>query len=104
MTDFSKTLVRCSRLSVILTNIDSPVLTKGHLTFCKQLYRELRWQRKPQIKSKYLEKGILQEEDAITLLARYKGIVFKKNEETITNSFLSGTPDIYLGESIRKAD
>jgi len=104
MIDLSTALVRCSRLSVIMTNIKSPELTKGHLTFCKQLHRELRWGRKPQIKSKYLEKGLLQEEDAITLLSRFKKILLNKNEEKLTNSFLSGTPDIYLGQSIRKAD
>jgi hypothetical protein len=104
MTDFSKTLVRCSKLSVILTNIDSATLTKGHLTFCKQLYRELKWKRKAQIKSKYLEKGILQEEDAITLLSRYKGILLKKNEERISNEYITGEPDLYLGPSIRKAE
>lgn len=104
MTDFSKALVRSSALHTILTNIDSKELTKGHLTFTKQLHRELKWGRRPQIKSKYLEKGILQEEDAITLLSRYKGILLKKNEERIHNSFITGIPDLYLGESIRKAD
>lgn len=105
MIDYSKTLVRCSKLSVILTNLDSPKLTTGHLTFCKQLYRELRWKRQEQVKSKYLTKGILMEEDAITLLTRVLGLgMIKKNEERITNSFLSGTPDIYIGESIRKAE
>lgn len=104
MTDLNTALVRCSSLHRILTNIESKDLTKGHLTFAKELYREIKWGRKPQIKSKYLEKGILQEEDAITLLSRYKGIMLKKNEERISNSFITGIPDLYLGESIRKAD
>lgn len=103
MTDFNRALIRCSSLHHIMTNIKSDVLTKGHLTFVKQLHRELKWGRKRQIKSKYVEKGILQEEDAITLLSRMKGIVLKKNEERISNSFITGIPDLYLGESIRKA-
>jgi hypothetical protein len=104
MIDFSKQLFRCSRLGDIMTNIDSYELTKGHFTFLKKLHREIKYSRVPQIKSKYLEKGIAMEEDAITLLARVKGIMLKKNEETIANSFLSGTPDIFIGESIRKAE
>lgn len=104
MQDLNTVLVRCSALHHIMTNITSAELTKGHLTFAKQLHRELRWGRKPQIKSKYIEKGILQEEDAITLLSRFKGIMLKKNEERISNSFITGIPDLYLGESIRKAE
>lgn len=104
MTDYSKALVRCSSLHNIMTNFHSKELTKGHFTFARQLHRELKWGRKPQIKSKYLEKGILMEEDAITLLSRYKGILLKKNEERISNSFITGIPDLYLGESITKAD
>lgn len=103
MTDYSKALVRCSRLADIMTNITSAELTAGHITFCKKFYRELKYKRQPQIKSKYLDKGIAMEEDAITLLARVKGIMLQKNEENITNSFISGTPDIFIGESIRKA-
>lgn len=45
------------------------------------------------------------EEDAITLLTRVFGLgVIKKNEENLQNAFLSGTPDIFIGESIRKAE
>lgn len=105
MTDFSKVLVRASSAHQIMTNIDSAKLTAGHLTFCKKIFRELRWRRREQIKSKYLTKGILQEEDAITLLTRVVGLgVIKKNEANITNAFVSGTPDIFIGESIRKAE
>lgn len=104
MTDYSKVRIRCSALHTIMTNIKSAELTKGHLTFAKQLHRELKYGRRPQIKSKYLEKGHACEEDAITLLSRVKSKFFKKNEERIENMFLSGEPDLYIGESIKQVD
>lgn len=103
MTDYSKSLVRCHALHTIMTNISSKELTKGHLTFVRKFHRELKYSRRPQIKSKYIEKGHACEEDAITLLSRVKGTFFKKNEERIENAFLSGEPDLYIGESIRTA-
>ena len=95
--------VRCSKSHTIMTNIASDKLTKGHITFAKQFLRELKYGRTTQVKSKYIDKGHACEEDAITLLSRIKGVFLKKNEERIENDFLSGTPDLYVGESIRKA-
>ena len=85
-----------------MTNIESDKLTKGHVTTCKKIFREESWKRKSVIKSKYLEKGIAQEEDAITLLSLVKGKFFKKNDARIENKFITGEPDIYVGESIYK--
>src|SRR5690606_2640599 len=59
---------------------------------------------KPQIKSKYITKGIVQEEDAITILSRVKGRMFRKNEERLSNAFITGIPDLYVGESIQRAE
>lgn len=102
--DFRTYKMRCSRWGTIMTNATSKELTTGHITLCKKIYREERFGRYPQIKSRYIEKGILQEEDGITLLTRLKRQMFKKNDERISNTMLTGIPDIYVGEDIRHAE
>lgn len=100
---FDNTLIRCSKLSDIMTNIKSEDLTKGHLTACRKLYREMKWRRSPVLKTKQVMKGRLQEQDAVTLISRYKKQLLKSNTERLKNTFISGTPDIFLGEEIQKA-
>lgn len=46
------------------------------------------------IKSKFLDKGILKEEDSISLITEVEGILYVKNEERIENDFFSGECDI----------
>lgn len=102
--DFNKVLFRCSGLSTIMTNLESTVLTKGHITECKKIHRQLTTDRTPQYGSKYIDKGLMQEELAITLLARVKKKMLRKNKERINNLFLTGLPDLYLGPNIRSAE
>jgi len=97
-------LVRCSSLSRLLTHFDKPTLEKGHITLARELHREYKWERSPDYTGKKTEKGIQGEEDAITLLALNKKMMLKKNEERITNEFISGHPDVYVGESIQKVE
>lgn len=47
------------------------------------------------IKSKYLEKGIYREEDAITLLSEVDNVLYSKNEERRCNEDHTGECDIY---------
>ena len=46
------------------------------------------------IKSKYLEKGIVKEEDSISLITEVEGILYVKNEERINNNSFTGEADI----------
>lgn len=46
------------------------------------------------IKSKYLEKGISQEEDSISLVTDVENILFVKNEERIDNEYFTGEADV----------
>ena len=75
--------------------------TKTHLVDC---FVSAMYGRREEITGKFLEKGNEREEDSITLLSRVKKIFFKKNEDNLKNTFISGTPDLFLGESIKKAD
>lgn len=50
--------------------------------------------RYKEIKSKYLEKGIMNETNAITLCNEVLGAQFTKNDERLTNEFITGECDI----------
>lgn len=46
------------------------------------------------IKSKYLEKGIVKEEDSISLITEVEGVLYIKNEVRIENNIFTGEADI----------
>lgn len=70
---------------------------KGHLLEC--WIRET-YDRHKDISNKYITKGLQVEEDSITLYSRARKKFMLKNEETISNDFLIGTPDLIDGDVI----
>lgn len=50
-----------------------------------------------------MEKGKLVEVQSITLLSVIDGVLYFKNNERVTNDYLSGEPDIFVGENIMSA-
>ena len=50
-----------------------------------------------------MEKGKLAEAESIMLLSMLDDVYYTKNEERIENEFLSGHPDIFIGENIMSA-
>jgi len=63
---------------------------KTHLA---DLYTRVVYDRTEDLKSKYLEKGLLMEEDAITLYSSLTGEYFEKNKERKFNEFIEGEMD-----------
>jgi len=51
----------------------------------------------------YTQKGKMVEEESITLLSMVDFEIYSKNQERVSNDYLSGEPDIYLGEHILAA-
>lgn len=74
--------------------------TKTHLV---DVFVSNKYNRFTEINGKALDKGNDVEEDSITVVSRITGTFFKKNEKSLSNEFIKGTPDLYLGESIEKA-
>lgn len=68
-----------------------------------EIYVKEKYGREKETINKYIEKGLAVEEDSITLYSRYKKKFYKKNEERLSNEFLSGTPDLFEGDSINEA-
>lgn len=105
MIDPHKILFRASCMSLIMKN-DRSGKNMGETckSYCKKLYRELLYERHEEVTTKQMEKGKSCEESGITLYSLHTKTFFKKNEENIKNMFFSGTPDIFKGESILKAE
>ena len=75
-------------------------LSVGALTHCHDLAKQFVYGYRPEIKSKYLDKGIMCEDDSIRLYNSVFFTSFKKNSERRENEYLTGECDIQDSEII----
>lgn len=68
-----------------------------------ECYVSKKYDRYKDVTNKYIEKGLLAEEDSIDLYSLVKGAYFEKNKEIVENDYFIGTPDLFVGTSIRDA-
>jgi len=99
-------LFRCSALGYLMVdpkdkkqNISET--TKTHLV---DVFVSNKYNRFTEIKGKQLSKGNDCEEDSITVVSLITKKFFKKNEEHLSNKYIKGTPDLYEGSDIHKAE
>lgn len=92
--------IRASQVGKIMPGKKSDWL-KGTETYLFELWVQEKYGREKDIKSKYLEKGTKQEEEAITLLYSVTGDLYFKNEKHFENEWITGTPDIIKPDFIR---
>jgi hypothetical protein len=86
---------------LLLKKNATPELSETAKTYCKQWIKEQLYGKRKDIKSKYLDKGILAEDDAISLVIDVEGLNYnEKNEEYFRNEFMTGTPDIIYPDLI----
>lgn len=100
--DASNILFRCSSLGYIMTEPRSKSeglseTTKTHLV---DVFVSNKYGRNTDIQTKYTNKGMMVEEDAITLYSLYKGEYFEKNKHQFSNDFIKGSPDIILEDRV----
>ena len=80
---------------LLLKMRSTPELSETAKTYCKQWIKEQLYDKRKDIKSKYLDKGILAEDDAISLVIDVECLNYnEKNEEYFSNDFMTGTPDL----------
>lgn len=94
--------IRASSVGKIMTNPQSKKETysKTMIGELQKIWIEQKYGRSKEIQTLQMEKGITQEEDAITLLSKVDKSFYVKNEENLTNDYLTGTPDIITNEVI----
>jgi len=93
--------IRASQVFKIMTE---PRTKKELLSeTCKSYLQEWILEQKgftKEIKNKYLEKGLLVEQDSIDLLSKYKKLFLRKNEQSFENEYITGTPDVITEKTI----
>jgi len=90
--------IRCSAIGEIMGIKGLGKTGEGYL---QTWYKEQLYSRKKEFTSKYTDKGLIMEDDAIDLIAEHLqlGMIFK-NEDFKENSFLQGTADIILNDAV----
>ncbi|WP_395805042.1 hypothetical protein [Daejeonella sp.] len=64
-------------------------------SFCKQWLKEHLYKRRPELKSKYIDKGNRLEDDGLTMAALELNLgMIYKNDEFFQDDFFCGTPDL----------
>jgi hypothetical protein len=100
MTDFSKTLIRCSSLSCLFTEPQSKEdklagrLSKTAQSHLVEVYAREIWGVEKDIVTKQMRKGTEAEEDGITLISIVDGKLYVKNDERKENEWICGHADI----------
>lgn len=95
--DISKLLIHCSSLPDLMTNGRSKdsILGETAKTAARNAYVEYVFGRRDTGSiNKFTQKGIMVETDGIELIQKVTGKVYFKNQETFSNEFITGTPDI----------
>lgn len=71
-----------------------PELSQTTKSYLVEKFVNEKYKRERDIYSKYTAKGLMVEEDSLTLYSRYLGKLLTKNEERLQNDFICGTPDV----------
>jgi hypothetical protein len=102
--NWEKFTFRCHSLGSIMTN-DRSGKNMGE-TCIKELisiWVEQTYGRVRELNNRYVTKGLMVEEDSVTMLSRLRKKIYFKNEERLFNDYLNGLPDLFEGETIKKA-
>lgn len=90
--------IRCSAIGDIM---GAKGLGKTGETYLKNWAKSQFFNRKIEIKSKYLSKGNLVEFESIKFIEKYLELgILEKNEQYFANDFLQGTPDIITDDYV----
>ena len=74
---------------------DKDSLSSGAKTFLGVVFKEQLYGKTDEIKSKYIDKGLLVEEEAISMYSYERGVKHEKNLSRFENEYISGEPDLY---------
>lgn len=99
-------IFRCSSLGKLLTdprsNKDKEAgkLSKTTETYLKELFIEEMYGRRKEVETKYMKKGISEEDKSIDLLSRVTGKSLIKNTVRLQNDYISGEWDTTTDEKV----
>lgn len=90
-----------AELNILIQKRDNPELPETAKTYCKKWLKEYLYHRRRDIKSKYITKGNMSEEDGFTLmcLELNLGMVYK-NTQYHSNEYMQGTDDLFVSNVV----
>jgi hypothetical protein len=94
--------MRASKSGLLTTNgKDALGLGASLITYLKDYYAEKKYGVREEIHSKYLEKGLFCESEAIDIIAERLGLgILEKNEVHFNDEHFMGTPDCYTNDLV----
>jgi hypothetical protein len=93
--------IRCSALGRLMTapRTKTEILSKTAKSYIQELVLEEKFGIKKEFSSRYTDKGLQCEDEAISLVNDVLGLGFIfKNEEHFNNDWITGTPDVNTNE------
>lgn len=102
MIDTKEILFNCSSLGHLMTDpkAKSETLSETTKTHLIDVFIRYKYNRKELITSKYMEKGLMVEEDSMTLYSRFRKQFYVKNDKLLKDDFIKGIPDIITEKTI----
>jgi len=91
---FDNYLFRCSSLGSLMTYPKKDELSAGPKTVLEEIFKQHVFGKTKEIRSKYLEKGVLVEAESIELYNEVNGTSYVKNDKRYNNDYITGEPDI----------
>jgi len=97
-----RTLKQQETLNELKLKFNTPTeLSQTAKSYCELWLKQQLYNRKKQIKSKYLDKGLIMEDNSIDFIADYLKLgMLIKNEERETNDYMTGECDVLLPKEI----
>lgn len=93
--------IRCSQIGQIMTNDRTgKTIGKTAETYLKMWIKSQLYGKSIEIKSKYLDKGNICEDDSIDFIASKLKMKLQKNELFFENDFFTGTPDLITDDFV----
>ena len=100
----SRTVKQNEYVQELIEKRDCKDLGEGVITHLVDVFVSAHYGRREEIFGKYLTKGKNREEDSITLYSLATKNFFKKNDKRLSNGFITGEVDIFLGDSIEQSE
>ncbi len=89
--------IQAAELARLKHKRDNPDLSLTAKKRILKVYAKEEFNREEEVRSKYMEKGTVAEDDSITLYSLVKKKFFRKNEIRLNNRFITGLPDLFDG-------
>lgn len=71
----------------------NPPLSRTAKSYLEEIFKSEVFGKSKHLTNKYLDKGLMCEEDSLALISKHYNSFFVKNKEHFSNGFIKGTPD-----------